>query len=271
MKERFAQRLRRAAVQARLGLPMEEAGLEPWLRVAGGVREPGPLLQSLAGVLEQSEKLRGELRLALLYPRLVVFFIGTELLLFVPLVLQLQQRYPSALRLALAVGAVLMLGWLGRRWFGPDRSRHRWLQGLRWQVSPDQVTWCRALACLLQSGRSLPEAVELSLQLIEDQTLRRRLAPVADRLSGGTSLASALDSIGLEPVVVWACEAGEQTERLPAALDQAAEVLEQEIETRGAALLAWLPSVALGLCGLLVLLVLLLFWWNYQQLALSQA
>src|SRR5690606_4159544 len=121
---------------------------------------------------------------------------------------------------------------------------------------------CRTLSAMLQRGVSLNAALELS----SDSSGNARVAAVvresAEQVKNGSSLAQAWREHGvLSPVVVELASIGEGTGELAGALQQAGELLEEELQRR-IKLLTSLFEPALivimaGVVGFVVLSILL--------------
>src|SRR5262245_28937595 len=119
----------------------------------------------------------------------------------------------------------------------------------------------RQLAMLLTAGLNLPRAVSL----IEAETSGQRLRGIARRIhadiSGGKSLAEALEARGRQfpPVVVSMVRAAEASGTLPEVLERIAETREREQKMRAKLMSALLYPSFLVVTAVAALIIILMF------------
>jgi general secretion pathway protein F len=144
---------------------------------------------------------------------------------------------------------------------GASTTQRSLLEFGRSASSAEITQFARQLAMLLSAGLSLPRAVAL----VEGETSGRRLKAVARRIhadiSGGKSLAEALEGRGRQfpPVFVSMVRAAEASGTLPAAMERLAETREREQKMRAKLVSALLYPSFLVVTALASLLVIMLF------------
>ena len=254
---------------------------------AGGALDE--TLRQLADYLERSQKLRGEVINALIYPAfLVAGVLGSLGLLlayvvpqFVPIFRDLGVPVPLVTQAILALGeflsayglallgAVIALVWLialGRR--NPlRRQRHdRRLLSVR-VLGPllrrlEAARLARTLGTLLGNGVALLQALLIVRHVSANQAMRAQIQQATDRVKGGGTLAEAFGDDPLLPdLALQMIEVGEQSGQLGAMLLKIADVFDVEvkrgIERMLAALVPILTVVMAALVALIMLAIML--------------
>jgi type IV pilus assembly protein PilC len=117
--------------------------------------------------------------------------------------------------------------------------------------------YCRSLATLLAGGLPLVQALDIAGGAVGNAWVRRRLAPVVERVREGTALHQALAESGeAPPVVLDLVQVGEATGALDQMLANASEFLDDEVETRMQRLLQLVEPILLVVVGGLVAVLL---------------
>lgn len=118
--------------------------------------------------------------------------------------------------------------------------------------------FCRSLALLLSGGLPLVPALEIAVRAIGNRFLFSRLEPVIARVTEGGSLYTALEAThAFEPFAIDMVQVGETTGALDSMLNNVADFLDEEVETRTQRLLQLLEPTLLVLMAFLVGVLLL--------------
>lgn len=254
---------------------------------AAGVLED--TLAQLAGYLERSHKLRGEVINALIYPAfLVTGVIGSLALLlgyvvpqFVPIFQDLGVPIPWVTQAVLALGAftanwglaclavLIAAPWL---WLAARRDPQRRIsQDLRlWRsrlVGPllqrlETARLARTLGTLLSNSVTLLSALTISRDVGANHALRAHVEQVTQQVKQGASLADALASEPLLPALaIQMIEVGEHSARLGPMLLKVADMFDLEaqrlIERLLAALVPTLTIVMAVMVAAIMLAIML--------------
>ena len=178
-------------------------------------------------------------------------------------------RYAPVMLLVLAAAGVM--GWL---WFAqPERSPavDRWL--LRFpgvgrilgQFATSQVT--RTLALLLRGGVPLVTALDVAARAVGNRSYREALALTANDVREGRPLAASMASRGLfAPVTVKMVEVGESTGALQEMLENAADFVDEELETVLGRLMTLVEPALLVIMGLIIAALLVALYMPLLQL-----
>ncbi len=233
----------------------------------------GPVLTTLSVWLEDSERLKSQVKQALMYPWVVLVCILAELafllLVIVPQVMPPLTTGSSADGtfgfLATAIGATILIVSMGLlllcRGDGLIRMsfklpKLRTLTGLA-----EQALWTRGLAALLRVGVPLPEALDKAGDLALSKAFRAEVQLLSLEVAKGGQLSEVLSHKSwIEPHLRWAIVAGESRQNLVPELELAAKRLETRLGHQATILIRVLEPVALLFIGLLTLMVLLPFW-----------
>jgi len=254
---------------------------------AGGALEV--TLAQLAEYLERSQKLRGEVINALIYPAFLVVGVLASLALllayvvpqFVPIFRDLGVPIPLITEAILALGeflsayglmvlgAMVALIWtiaIARR--NPARRRRHDLQLLRARLlGPllqrlEAARLARTLGTLLDNGVSLLQALLIVRQVSGNFAIRAQVEQATERVKGGGTLAQAF---GLQPLLpelaIQMIEVGEQSGQLGAMLLKVADVFDVEakrgIDRMLAALVPTLTVVMAVMVAVIMLAIML--------------
>lgn len=105
---------------------------------------------------------------------------------------------------------------------------------------------CRLLSVLLRHRMPLPDALELAEASMSDALYQRSAGALRSSVQQGIPLATALlESPGIPDTIVPFAAAGERSQNLATTLEEAAEMLEQRLEARAAALQKIVPPLLL--------------------------
>lgn len=239
------------------------------------------VLLRLADYLERRQGVQQKIRLALIYPAVLVcvsMAIVAGLLTFVvPQIVQVFEHSERPLP-GITVALLAVSGFLGR-WYwavglgalcgvvvwrvairreGVRRRLHALALRLpvlgRLVRENEAARFARTLGLLLQSGLGMLESLGIARQSVVNLLLREELAHATARVREGEALGSALAaSPHLPSLLAHLAGSGEQTGELPRMLETAALASERDVELRltvGLNLLE--PALILGM-GLLVL------------------
>ncbi|RRV10689.1 type II secretion system protein GspF [Pseudomonas sp. v388] len=254
---------------------------------AGGALDE--TLRQLSDYLERSQKLRGEVINALIYPAfLVAGVLGSLGLLlayvvpqFVPIFRDLGVPVPWITEVILALGEflsgyglALLGGIIGLAWLAvlarrnpQRRQRHdRRLLRLR-SFGPllqklEAARLARTLGTLLGNGVALLQALVIVRHVSSNHAIRIQLEQATDRVKGGGRLAEAFGDDPLLPeLALQMIEVGEQSGQLGQMLLKVAEVFDVEVK-RGidrmlAALVPILTVVMAALVAVIMLAIML--------------
>ena len=128
-------------------------------------------------------------------------------------------------------------------------------------LKSDQALWARAVACYLQAGHTLPEALKACNDIVWTPELRAQLKPLPERLATGDLLSKALSDLDLiDPQLRWSVTAGESKEDLSGTLFYAAEQMERHLLSEARAFFLFLQPCAIAVVGIITAVVLGSFW-----------
>jgi general secretion pathway protein F len=255
---------------------------------AGASGKPEQILDTLSQWLERGWRVRRRMRTLLLYPFLVLNIMFLQLIFFsaiiIPQVLlplgamdsepgqsmtiaSLQATFSSQLPtivivvLMMLLNVTLLLPWLRRGTISllpPVRNLNELC---------DQALWARGVGSLLAADVPLPQALEQTASIMTAAALRREVTTLAERVRRGDQLSQALAACPrLDPLLALAASGGEQIEDVAAAMLDAADALDHQIDRRTQYYLDLAQPWALMAVGVLVLLVLLVFWGPFYEL-----
>jgi len=244
----------------------------------------GPILERLADHLERTNRMRAKVTIALVYPSVlaaVAGFVVLVLLMFVvPKVVEqfdsLGQELPLLTKALIAVsGALTDYGLLAlvtliaagfffrRRLRQPDVRRHfdnaiLRLPVLGRVVRQHQVArLARTLGTLFAAGIPALDALAAARATLTNTVLADGVSSVIAAVREGAGLSAALrQSKVFPPVVATMVAGGENSGRLDAMLDKAAEQLEREFESVTALAVGLLePGIIVVMGGIVALIV----------------
>ncbi|MGY1954376.1 type II secretion system inner membrane protein GspF [Pseudomonas pergaminensis] len=250
---------------------------------AGGALEN--TLRQLSDYLERSQRLRGEVVNALIYPAfLVVGVLGSLALLlayvvpqFVPIFQDLGVPIPLITEVILALGAFLgtyglallagliLIGWLWAARLRAPAFREQYdrrLLGIR-VIGPllqrvEAARLTRTLGTLLSNGVALLQALVIARQVCTNRALQAQVGHAAESVKGGGTLASAFGSQPLLPeLALQMIEVGEQAGELDSMLLKVADVFDVDAKRGIDRLLAALvPSLTVVMAVLVAVIML---------------
>lgn len=243
------------------------------------------VLSRLADYVERRNALVQKLRLAFTYPAIVTvvaFAIVIFLLTYVvPQIVSVfantKQQLPFLTVMMLAIsGFVRHWGWLVALLSGiafvlwrrslrdPDALMrwHRWLLNAplvgRFQRSLNTARFASTLAITISSGVPILRALQTSRDTLSNVAMRQQVEDATASVREGVSLARALaQHRHFPPMLVHMIRAGEVTGELPAMLNRAAQMQEQDLERRALTIAGLLEPALILAMGVVVLLIVL--------------
>jgi general secretion pathway protein F len=238
------------------------------------------VMKRLAANLTRAKALRDRLVSGLTYPALlIVIMIAVLWVMFAAVLPRLKPMFESAgdalptptaillaagdffsaygwlLLIATAAGVVVFVRALRKPAFRLRLDRwliqSRLMLGLPLQY--ESARFCRNLQILLSGGLPLDRALAVATNTIGNRWLRERVALARNSVIGGQRLRAALaEADALPPIVAEFAAVGEETGRLAAMMDEAARVLDADVEKRLDRLIALTLPAATLIMGLLV-------------------
>jgi general secretion pathway protein F len=235
------------------------------------------VMTRLAQTAERTAQLRERVVSALIYPALLVVVMFAVLVVIFTVVLPRLEPlfaqsgaalpWPTAVLLAVAgffnaygtavtvvLVALLVLGLYAVRQPEMQMRLDRFATRTRVLLEIPQnyaaAQFCRNLGMLLDGGLPLNRALESAEAAIANRHMRREAAKVSDAVRQGRPLRGALESAAVFPrLTVEFAAVGEETGRLGAMLNEAAEILDNDVRTkldRLSALLLPVVTIVLG-------------------------
>ena len=243
------------------------------------------VLSRLADFVERRNALVQKVRLAFTYPAIVTavaFAIVVFLLTYVvPQIVSVfantKQQLPFLTVAMLALsGFVRHWGWLvaalavlafiaWRRALGDPALKmrwHRWLLGAplygRFERSLNTSRFASTLAITISSGVPILRALQTSRDTVSNLAMREQVEEATASVREGISLARALSAHPhFPPMLIHMIRAGEVTGELPAMLNRASQMQEQDLERRALTIAGLLEPVLILAMGVVVLLIVL--------------
>ena len=243
------------------------------------------VLSRLADYVERRNALVQKVRLAFTYPAIVTivaFAIVIFLLTYVvPQIMSVfantKQQLPFLTRAMLAmsgfvrhwgwlVALIFIAGfWLWRRSLRDPEAKmrwHRWLLNApmvgRFQRSLNTSRFASTLSITISSGVPILRALQTSRDTLSNVAMRQQVEEATASVREGVSLARALSGQkNFPPMLVHMIRAGEVTGELPAMLNLASQMQEQDLERRALTIAALLEPVLILAMGVVVLLIVL--------------
>ena len=247
------------------------------------------VLSRLADYIERRNALLQKVKLAFTYPvivTVVAFAIVIFLLTYVvPQIVSVfantKQKLPLLTVLMLSVsdfvrhyGWILLLAAIGLAFAWRNALRnpavklrwHTWLLTAplygKFERSLNTARFASTLAITTGSGVPILRALQTSRDTLSNLAMRRQVEEAAASVREGVGLARALSAHRhFPPMLIHMISAGETTGKLPAMLDRAANMQEQDLERRAmliAGLLEPALILAMGVVVLLIVLVVLM-------------
>ncbi len=241
------------------------------------------VLENLANYTESQFESRRNVEMALLYPVvltvLAFFIVGALMIYVVPdMVAVLEgmgQELPLSTRILIGsseiardywwaiaiviVGAVTGVRWLLEQpairltW---DRQKLALPLAGRISRSSNAARYANTLSILSGSGVPLVEAMNIAAEVVSNSWLRRRLGDATQRVSEGSSLRVALETVGyFPPMFLHMVASGEASGQLDAMLDRVATYQQAEVERIVTTLIRLFEPMMLLVMGGLVMFI----------------
>lgn len=245
----------------------------------------GPVLEQLADYGEQRQYTQQKLKMAMIYPIILVCVaiavVTALMVLVVPelvgIFAQSKAKLPLLTRMLIAssdflrdyglwlfisIVAVIMLA---RRAVREPSRKKRWhaillrtpgISGLL--TAMDTARFASTLSILMASGVPLLESLRIAGQVLTNLVLRQESQLVAERVQEGSSLHRALEHSGrFPPMMVHMVASGETSGELETMLDRSATNQERELEmTLGTVMSIFEPLMVVVMGGLVLTIVL---------------
>lgn len=245
----------------------------------------GPVLQQLADYTEQRQYTGQKLKMAMIYPFILLgVAIAVVLLLLIFVVPELvgifahsHRELPALTRGLIATsdffqhyGLWLVLGLFAvflvfRRLLRHPRRKKRWHRALlrvpgvsRILIAMDTARFASTLSILMASGVPLLESLRIAGQVLTNLVLREDSEAVAERVQEGSSLNRALRESGrFPPMMVHMVASGEASGELERMLERSATNQERELEmTLGTMMSLFEPLMVVFMGGMVLTIVL---------------
>jgi general secretion pathway protein F len=241
------------------------------------------VLDNLAEYTERQFEARRNVEMALLYPVLLTVLafglVGVLMVYVVPdmvgMLENMDQELPLTTRLLIGVSeftrdywwlliAAVGVGVAGFRWLlAQPAVRLRWDRqklGLplvsRITRSSNAARYANTLSILTGSGVPLVEAMNIASDVVSNSWLRRCLADATQRVSEGSSLRAALETVGYFPAMLLHMVAsGEASGQLDSMLDKVAHYQQSEVERIVTTLVRLFEPMMLVVMGGLVMFI----------------
>ncbi|VAW91795.1 General secretion pathway protein F [hydrothermal vent metagenome] len=243
------------------------------------------VLERLADYTESKQHLQSKIKMALLYPAVLIFMaitiVSFLLAYVVPEVVKVfedsGQTLPLITRLMiaasdflvdyywliilLAVAGISMFSMLYKQPAGKEKIHKIWLKlplvG-RLVRGSNTARFTRTLSILVASGVPLLEALKISGQVVENLPMRHAIIEAGLRVREGSNLAKSLDVSGyFPPIVVNLIASGEVSGNLGEMLERSSVNQEQELETLITTLMGLLEPLLLLVMGAVILMIVL--------------
>jgi general secretion pathway protein F len=262
-------------------VPRHVSGL---IRAAARTGQLGEALDTLLDQQRAAAEMRRTVIASLTYPTLVLLFaLAVCVVMSVVVVAPFREMFDTfdlelpeltqlviwwsdqGLKAALGVfAAAVLLGFVARIFLGAARWREVVsgvpLVGPLWHW-PGVSQWAQLLGVLVKQGVALPEALQLTANGLSDANVSRISQMLAADVAAGRPLSGALNAMNrlpasVTPFVRW----GENTGRLPEALEAASELFLRQVQMRAAVVKSILPPlVFLVIWAMVFFLALALF------------
>jgi len=245
----------------------------------------GPVLQQLADYTEQRQYSSQKLKMAMIYPFMlmgVAFAVIVLLMTFVVpklvgIFAQSQQELPTLTKVLIAsseflqnyivwllIGGVALVMLFRQLLQNPGRKRawHGFLLRVpiisRLLIALDTARFASTLSILMASGVPLLQALRIAGQVLTNLVLREDSIDVAERVQEGSSLNRALQVSGrFPPMMVHMVASGETSGELETMLERSANNQERELEmTLGTVMSLFEPLMVVVMGGFVLLIVL---------------
>ena len=245
----------------------------------------GPVLQQLADYTEQRQYTGQKLKMAMIYPFILLgVAVAVVLLLLIFVVPELvgifahsNRELPALTRgliatsdffqqygLWLVIGVIALL-FIARRLLRNPQRKKRWHRLLlsipgvsRVLISMDTARFASTLSILMASGVPLLESLRIAGQVLTNLILREDSEAVSEHVQEGASLNRALRESGrFPPMMVHMVASGEASGELETMLDRSATNQERELEmTLGTLMSLFEPLMVVFMGGMVLTIVL---------------
>ena len=244
----------------------------------GGILDT--ILTRLATYLEKAEKLKRQIKGALMYPTITVLVAGVVvsiLLLFV--VPQFEQMFadmggslPALTQLVIDLSkwlqnnALVLFGGIGIGLFSTGKF-YSTPQGrvvgdkilLKLPVMGDVMTkvavarFCRTLGTMLSSGVSIMEALDICARTAGNKVIENSISKVRDAISQGRNMADPLAETGVFPdMVCQMISVGENAGALDIMLNKVADFYEDEVDQAVEGMTSLLEPMIMAFLGVVI-------------------
>lgn len=239
-----------------------------------------PILLRLADQLENAKQVRSSVVSALIYPAIlavvsvisVLVMLGFVVPQFEALFADMGESLPFITELVIAGGEgiksngiyliilVALAVYFVRRWLNTPKGKN-WIDAkllklpvfgaviVKYQVA----RFARTLGTLLESGVSVLQAINISVETVSNTVVRRSLEGLAPAVKGGGRVSRALEDSGdFSPMVVQMVRVGEESGQLGDMMLELARVYDNEVSAgvkRSLTLLE--PVLILGMGGMI--------------------
>lgn len=223
---------------------------------AGGILDI--ILERMAGYLEKSSKLKGQVKTAMIYPGIVVgaaTIVTSVLLIFViptfaEMFSSMGQTLPAPTQMVMAMSdfmvnngflvflGLMAFGWFMKKFLKTERGKqviHPLY--LKLPVFGDLIRkiavarFTRTLGTMLNSGVPILDALAICARTASNLVVESEINRVLSSISEGKSITEPLqDSVIFPPMVVQMIAVGESTGALDAMLQKIADFYEDEVE-----------------------------------------
>ena len=245
----------------------------------------GPVLQQLADYTEQRQYTGQKMKMAMIYPFILVgvaITVVVALMVFVVpelvgIFAHSKRELPLLTRGLIAAsdffrdyGVWLLAGLVAavfvvRRLLRNPRRRERWHRFLlrvpgvsRLVIALDTARFSSTLSILMASGVPLLEALRIAGQVLNNLVLQQDTREVAERVQEGSSLNRALQHSGhFPPMMVHMVASGEASGELETMLERSATNQERELEMTMGTMMSLLEPLMVVFMGGMVLMIVL--------------
>ncbi|HEU4978976.1 MAG TPA: type II secretion system F family protein [Solirubrobacteraceae bacterium] len=242
----------------------------------GGLLEDS--LQRVADQLENEDRLRRQVKAAMVYPAVVLsfaFIVLTALVVFiVPVFVGVFKQFggdlPSITKVTVGLSHAMTHQWylfiiavVGsvvafRKWKGSERGRGQWdAFRLRIPMKIGDIVqkislarWSRTLSALVKAGVPLLQALDITAQTAGNRVVEDAMGSVIESVRGGGTIHEPLKSVPVFPTMVThMVGVGEETGALDEMLTKIADFYEDQVEAAVKSLTSILEPVMLVLVG----------------------
>jgi len=238
------------------------------------------ILSRLATYLENTERLRKKVKMALMYPSVVtVVAIGITIFLLVKVIPTFKDVYsgfgaalpgPTEFMISLSelvqhyllylvvLAGAGVWGWLyfiktkrGREFWDSQRIRLPVFGAIAHKICLARFT--RTFASLVRSGVPILEVLQIVSQTVGNTVMEKAVKSAAADIERGEGISSALAKYPVFPtMVIRMMSAGEQTGNIDNMLERVADFLDEEIETTLSGLMSLIEPMLIVFLGVVI-------------------